>query len=111
MANHASALKRARQNEKRNARNRAYRTRVRSVVKQVRQAIDAGDADAAQTALSKAVPVIDKAASKGVLPQEERRPQGFAPVPSGLRPVASAPLPAFLGAGAGLALRLRRISP
>lgn len=67
MANHASALKRARQNLKRNTRNRAYRTRVRSVVKQVRQAIEAGDAEAAQSALSKAVPVIDKAASKGVL--------------------------------------------
>ncbi|MCB2227525.1 MAG: 30S ribosomal protein S20 [Desulfarculaceae bacterium] len=67
MANHASALKRARQNLKRNARNKAYRTRVRSVVKLVRQAIEAGDAEAAQTALSKAVPVIDKAASKGVL--------------------------------------------
>ncbi len=67
MANHASALKRARQNIKRNTRNRAYRTRVRSMVKQVRQAIEAGDAAAAQDALSKAVPVIDKAASKGVL--------------------------------------------
>jgi len=67
LANHASALKRARQNLKRNTRNRAYRTRVRSVVKQVRQAIEAGDAEAAQSALSKAVPVIDKAASKGVL--------------------------------------------
>jgi len=67
LANHASALKRARQNLKRSARNRAYRTRVRTVVKQVRQAIEAGDATAAQDALSKAVPVIDKAASKGVL--------------------------------------------
>lgn len=66
MANHASALKRARQIEKRSARNKAYRTRVRSVVKQVRQAIAAGDADAAQTALSQAVPIIDKAAGKGI---------------------------------------------
>ncbi|MCF8034493.1 MAG: 30S ribosomal protein S20 [Desulfarculaceae bacterium] len=67
MANHVSALKRARQNLKRSTRNRAYRTRVRSVVKQVRLAIDAGDAEAAQAALTKAVPLIDKAASKGVL--------------------------------------------
>lgn len=66
MANHASALKRARQIEKRSMRNKAYRTRVRSVVKQVRQAIAAGDADAAQTALSQAVPIIDKAAGKGI---------------------------------------------
>ncbi|MCG2763730.1 MAG: 30S ribosomal protein S20 [Desulfarculaceae bacterium] len=47
-------------------RNKAYRTRVRSVVKQVRQAIAAGDADAAQTALNQAVPIIDKAAGKGI---------------------------------------------
>ncbi len=67
MANHASALKRARQNLKRNTRNRAYRTRVRNVVKQVRQAVAAGDAEAAQAALKQAVPVIDKAAGKGVL--------------------------------------------
>jgi small subunit ribosomal protein S20 len=67
LANHASALKRARQNLKRNARNRAYRTRVRTVVKQVRQAVAAGDAEAAQAALKQAVPVIDKAAGKGVL--------------------------------------------
>ena len=66
MANHASALKRARQIEKRSARNRAYRTRVRNMVKQVRQAIDAGDAQAAQSALQQAVPVIDRAAGKGV---------------------------------------------
>ncbi|MFH2128635.1 MAG: 30S ribosomal protein S20 [Pseudomonadota bacterium] len=66
MANHASALKRARQIEKRSMRNKAYRTRVRSVVKQVRQAIAAGDADAAQTALTQAVPIIDKAAGKGI---------------------------------------------
>ncbi|MCB2193403.1 MAG: 30S ribosomal protein S20 [Deltaproteobacteria bacterium] len=66
MANHASALKRARQNEKRSERNRAYRTRVRNMIKQVRQAIEAGDAEAAQSALSQAVPIIDKAAGKGI---------------------------------------------
>lgn len=66
MANHASALKRARQNEKRNARNKAYRTRVRSVVKQVRLAIADGNAEAAEAALKVAVPIIDKAAGKGV---------------------------------------------
>lgn len=67
MANHASALKRARQNEKRRLRNKAYRTRVRSVIKSVRQAIEAGDSEAAQTALAQAVPVIDHAAGKGVM--------------------------------------------
>jgi small subunit ribosomal protein S20 len=67
LANHASALKRARQNEKRHLRNKAYRTRVRSVIKSVRQAIEDGDSEAAQTALAQAVPVIDHAAGKGVM--------------------------------------------
>jgi len=67
LANHASALKRARQNLVRRNRNRAYRTRVRNVVKAVRQAIQQGDAEAAQAALAQAVPVIDRAAGKGIL--------------------------------------------
>jgi small subunit ribosomal protein S20 len=67
LANHPSALKRARQNEKRRVRNRAVRTKVRRAVKEVRQALTAGEPEAARQALGKAVPVIDKAASKGVL--------------------------------------------
>lgn len=69
MANHASALKRARQNEQRRMRNKAIRTKLRGAVKSVRQAIEAKDQDAARTALSAAEPVIDQAASKGVLPK------------------------------------------
>ena len=69
MANHASALKRARQNEERRMRNKAYRTRVRGAVKSVRQAISAKDQEAARAALKAAEPIIDKAASKGVLPK------------------------------------------
>lgn len=67
MANHKSALKRIRQNEKRRLANKAVRTRVRGMIKDVRQAVDAGDAEQAQTALQAVVPAIDKAASKGVL--------------------------------------------
>ena len=66
MANHASALKRARQNEVRRVRNRAYRTRVRNATKAVLQAVEHKDAAAAQEALSQAIPVIDRAAGKGV---------------------------------------------
>ena len=69
MANHASALKRARQNEQRRMRNKAVRTKLRGAIKSVRQAIEAKDQDAARTALSAAEPVIDQAASKGVLPK------------------------------------------
>jgi small subunit ribosomal protein S20 len=66
LANHASALKRAKQTEIRRVRNKAYRTKVRNMVKLVRQAVDAKDVEQAQTALNEAVPMIDKAASKGV---------------------------------------------
>jgi len=69
LANHASALKRARQNEKRRMRNKSYRTRVRGAIKSVRQALEAKDQEAARAALSAAEPIIDKAASKGVLPK------------------------------------------
>lgn len=67
MANHSSALKRARQNEKRRMRNKAVSTRVRGAVKSVRQALEAKDAEAAQGALKDATRLIDKAAGKGVL--------------------------------------------
>ena len=69
MANHASALKRARQNEQRRMRNKAIRTKLRGAIKSVRQAIEAKDQAAARTALTAAEPVIDRAASKGVLPK------------------------------------------
>jgi len=67
LANHPSALKRARQNEKRRLRNKAVRTQVKHHVKAVRQAVDGGRGEEAAKALALAVPVIDKAASKGVL--------------------------------------------
>lgn len=67
MANHKSAEKRSRQNAVRNTRNTHIRSTMRTFVKQVREAVAAGDAAAARVALEKAVPFIDKAASKGVI--------------------------------------------
>ena len=67
MANHPSALKRARQNEKRRLRNKAVRTRMRNAIKAVRQAMETKDSQAAQEALGQAMPVIDQAAAKGVI--------------------------------------------
>ena len=67
MATHKSAIKRARQNEIRNIRNKASRTRVKSVTKDVRAAIDEGSAEKARTALAQAIPVIDAAAQKGAI--------------------------------------------
>ncbi len=67
MANHKSALKRAKQNKERNARNTHIRSTMRTLVKQVRESVVAGDAEAAQAALAKAVPYISRTATKGII--------------------------------------------
>ena len=67
MANHASALKRARQNEIRRQRNRSIKSRVKHVVKQVRQVATEGATDQSAAAFKTAQSVIDKAAKKGTL--------------------------------------------
>jgi len=66
VANHASAKKRARQTIKRTARNRHIRTNVRTCVKRVHAAVQAGDSDAAKKALTQAVSRIDGAVTKGI---------------------------------------------
>lgn len=66
MANHASALKRARQNEDRKLRNRMVKTRIKNVVKSVRQAVEASS-DQTAAALNQAKSMIAKAAKKGVI--------------------------------------------
>ena len=63
---HLSALKRARQNEKKKVRNLHIETTVKSTVKKVRSAIEAKDVEGARKALAKAIPLIQKAQSKGV---------------------------------------------
>lgn len=67
MANHKSALKRNKQNALRNARNTHIRSTMRTLVKQVREAVAAGENDAAKAALVKAITYIDKSASKGII--------------------------------------------
>ncbi len=67
MANHKSALKKARQDEKRRLRNKAVRTRYRNLIKAVRLALESGDAAQAEDALQKAAPYLQRAASKGVI--------------------------------------------
>jgi small subunit ribosomal protein S20 len=67
LANHKSALKRARQNEERRQRNRARKTRMKNVVKAVEQAIATSSPELAAEKLKEAVSVIDKTASKGVI--------------------------------------------
>lgn len=67
MATHKSALKRQRQNEKKRARNVHIRSTLKTVVKRVRLAVEAKDVEKARTALSEAIPAINKAKSKGVI--------------------------------------------
>jgi small subunit ribosomal protein S20 len=67
LARHLSALKRARQNEKRRLRNQSRKTRVKHAVREVRQAMAQNNLEEAQTALKKAIPVIARVAGKGTL--------------------------------------------
>ena len=67
MPNHKSAEKRDRQNTRRNEVNTANRTRLRTTIKRLRAALDAGNAQEAQQLLSQTVSVIDKSVQKGVL--------------------------------------------
>ncbi|KEI72864.1 30S ribosomal protein S20 [Endozoicomonas elysicola] len=67
MANSPSARKRARQAEDRRQHNASLRSMVRTSIKKVIKAIDGKDVEAAQAALTAAVPVIDRMADKGII--------------------------------------------
>jgi small subunit ribosomal protein S20 len=67
LAHHKSAIKRIKQNAKRNARNRHVTSTLKTYIKRVREAVDAKDKEAATAALKAAIPVIDASASKGVI--------------------------------------------
>ena len=67
MANTKSAEKRARQATARRARNVTQRSKVRTSIKQVAMASEAGDKAKAAEALKAAVPVIDAMARKGII--------------------------------------------
>lgn len=67
MANHFSALKRARQTEKRTAANRANKSRLRSALRTFRAALSAGNQEQAQTGYRETASQLDKAVQKGVL--------------------------------------------
>ncbi|MFQ5580362.1 MAG: 30S ribosomal protein S20 [Nitrospiria bacterium] len=68
MANHPSALKRERQANKRRDRNRAINSSIRTAVKKVHKAISEKDSGTAKTSLHDATSILDRAASKGVIP-------------------------------------------
>lgn len=66
MANHASAKKRIRRNKKREIINGARRSRVRTFIKKVELALEAGDVTAAEEAYKAARPEIQRSVAKGV---------------------------------------------
>ncbi len=67
MANHKSALKRAKQNEIQRIQNKGYKTKVKKAVKEVRAAITENTPTQARASLGEAVSIIQKSASKGVI--------------------------------------------
>ncbi len=67
MANHKSAVKRARQNEIKRIRNKSIKTRTKNVVKEVRYAVSENSNEAALSKLNIAKSTIDNAAKKGVI--------------------------------------------
>jgi small subunit ribosomal protein S20 len=67
MANHFSALKRARQTEKRTATNRANTSRLRTALRGLREIIEKGDKQAAEQTYRQTVSALDKAIQKGTL--------------------------------------------
>ncbi len=67
MATHKSALKRARQDEVRRIRNKAYKSRVKKAIKEVRAAIASKSPDQAEKKLTDAVSLIQKTVSKAVI--------------------------------------------
>ncbi len=67
MANIKSQKKRIITNEKARMRNKAVKSELKTAVRRVREAVAAGDKEAAQAAANKAGRLMDKAASKGVI--------------------------------------------
>ena len=67
MANSPQAKKRARQNERRFAVNKARRSRIRTYLRKVEEAIASGDTAAAKEALKAAQPELMRGVSKGVM--------------------------------------------
>mgnify|MGYP001787555443 CR=1 FL=1 len=67
MANIKSQIKRNRQNQKAEDRNKAVKSEFKTAIRKFREAADSGDAQAAKAALQTASRKLDKAVSKGVI--------------------------------------------
>jgi small subunit ribosomal protein S20 len=67
MADHASAVKRIRQNKKRRERNASRHAELKTALKKVSMAVQAKDKTKAKEALSLAISLLDKAAQSSLL--------------------------------------------
>lgn len=67
MANHVSSLKRARQTERKTAVNRANKSRVRTSLRALREALQKGDTQSAAEQYRATVSALDKSVQKGTL--------------------------------------------
>lgn len=67
MANHYSALKRARQTERKTVINRSNKTRLRSAIRRFREALAAGNKDNVNQLFRETVSALDKSVQKGVI--------------------------------------------
>ena len=67
MANSAQARKRARQGETRRQHNASLRSMLRTAIKKVRKAVEAGDKSAATTVLQSSQAIIDRIADKKIV--------------------------------------------
>jgi len=67
LANHKSAIKRARQSEEQRVRNRSRKTRMKNVIRELDEVIAGKSPEKAAEQLKKAISVIAKTASKGVV--------------------------------------------
>ena len=77
MANHKSAIKRIRSNERKRIRNRVYNSRTRSQVKKARLLIEGNDKDQAVAETREAIRLLDKSANKGIIhPNNAARRKG-----------------------------------
>ncbi len=67
LANHKSAIKRARQSEERRDRNRARKTRMKNAVKSLSDAVSSKSSDLTLEKLKETISIIDKTANFGVI--------------------------------------------
>jgi len=71
LANHDSAIKRARQDEVRRQRNRVHKVTMRTAIKNVRKAVEAGEVENAKSALVLATSLLDRAGRKNLIHRKQ----------------------------------------